>query len=145
VDSVSVRIGASREEFAAGMAEARQRFDAQLRGQQAHLGVFRDEDVQRVDIDPVLVVNNHRDVETIGAYSHSVGGAYRFEDGLGYWPPHVAEPSARRAAMTKKSKDYPGGIAQWRREATKAQGTGGHSPAPAPKKPTGKTPPKSKS
>jgi nitrite reductase/ring-hydroxylating ferredoxin subunit len=89
VDSVSVRIGASREELDAGIDAARERFDGQLQGQHAHLGVFRDEDVKRIDIDPVLVVDNHHDVETIGSATHAVGGAYNMADGLGYWPPYV--------------------------------------------------------
>jgi hypothetical protein len=91
VDSVSVPIGASREEFGAGMREARSRFDSELHAQQHHLGVFRDEDSGRVDIDPVLVVKNHHDVETIGSYTHAVGGAYHFASGDGYWPPYVKE------------------------------------------------------
>jgi hypothetical protein len=89
VDSVSVPIGASKAEFDGAMDSARQRFDGQLQGQNAHLGVFRDEDVKRIDIDPVLVVDNHHDVETIGSATHAVGGAFRFSDGNGYWPPYV--------------------------------------------------------
>jgi hypothetical protein len=89
VDSVSVRIGATREEMDAGIDEARQRFDGQLQGQQAHLGVFRDEDSGRIDIDPVLVVDNHHDVETIGSATHAVGGAYHFASGDGFWPPYI--------------------------------------------------------
>lgn len=89
VDSVSVKIGASKEEFNGAMDAARQRFDGQLQGQHAHLGVFRDEDVKRIDIDPVLVVDNHHDVETIGSATHAVGGAYHFASGDGFWPPYV--------------------------------------------------------
>ena len=57
----------------------------------AHLGVFRDEDTGRIDIDPVLVVDSLEDAEAIGAYTRNVGGAFSFGDGNGYWPPYVAE------------------------------------------------------
>jgi hypothetical protein len=53
--------------------------------------VFHDDENHRIDIDPVLVVTNRADVDTIGAATHAIGGAYNFSDGNGYWPPHVAE------------------------------------------------------
>jgi hypothetical protein len=82
-DSVSIPLDADEQLFDAAMVEARRRFDAQLSRAQHHLGVFR-------DIDPVLVVDTLHEVETIGAYTHAIGGAYYFADGNGYWPPHVA-------------------------------------------------------
>ena len=91
VSSVSVPIGASREEFDAAMDEARTRFADELRNENAHLGVFRDEDSNRIDIDPVLVVDNLDNAESVGSYTHNVGGAYAFHDGNGYWPPYVTE------------------------------------------------------
>ena len=73
------------------MDEARTRFATQLTYDQFHLGVFRDEDIGGIDIDPVLIVDNIGDVESIGAFTHAVGGAYNFADGNGYWPPHIEE------------------------------------------------------
>jgi hypothetical protein len=39
----------------------------------------------------VLVVNNLDDVESVGAYTHAIGGAYHFQSGDGFWPPHIAD------------------------------------------------------
>lgn len=94
IDSVHVRIGASREEFEAGMVEARQRFDRELSYQDHHLGVFRDDAIGTIDFDPVIVVPTLDDVETIGAYTHALGGAYNIADGNGYWPPYVTDEAA---------------------------------------------------
>lgn len=89
MDSVSVPIGATEEEFNNAMEQAKHKFGNQLRIGQTHLGVFRDEDLGQIDIDPVLIVKTLDDVETIGAYTRAVGGAYNFKDGNGYWPPYV--------------------------------------------------------
>lgn len=91
MDSVSVPIGASREEYEAAMERARIVFAGELANQDHHLGVFRDEDVGRIDIDPVLVVSTLDDVDTIGTFTRSVGGAYHFRSGDGFWPPYVSE------------------------------------------------------
>jgi len=97
-ETVSVPIGSSQEEFDAAMEQALTQFggeqDSPLWAQQAHLGVFRNDDTGNYEIDPVLVLDNLDDVEAIGAYSGSEGGAYNFKDGLGYWPPYVAEEEA---------------------------------------------------
>jgi hypothetical protein len=89
VHSVTVPVGADRATFDTAMEDARRRFDPMLRNENYHLGVFRDDAISRIDIDPVLVLDKHADVESIGAYTHAEGGAYNFADGLGYWPPHV--------------------------------------------------------
>lgn len=91
VETVSIPIGASRQEFDAAMDTARSRFGDILQREQHHLGVFRDDDMGRIDFDPVLVVLKRADVDTIGAATRAIGGAYNFSDGNGYWPPHVAE------------------------------------------------------
>jgi hypothetical protein len=91
VDTVSIPQGASREEFDAAMETARKRFRSVLEREGSHLGVFHDDDLKRIDIDPVLVVDTLDDVHTIGAATRAIGGAYNFADGNGYWPPHVAE------------------------------------------------------
>lgn len=91
VETVSIPIGSSQKDFDAAMDTARERFGPILEREQHHLGVFRDDDTGRIDFDPVLVVTNRADVDTIGAASRSIGGAYNFKDGNGYWPPHVAE------------------------------------------------------
>jgi hypothetical protein len=90
-ETVSIPEGASREEFDAAMEIARERFRPILEREGSHLGVFHDDDLKRIDIDPVLVVDTLDDVHTIGAATRAIGGAYNFADGNGYWPPHVAE------------------------------------------------------
>lgn len=90
-ETVSVPEHATQQEFNAAMGIARERFRPILERQSHHLGVFHDDENHRIDIDPVLVVTDRKDVDTIGAASHSIGGAYNFSDGNGYWPPHVAE------------------------------------------------------
>jgi hypothetical protein len=94
METVTVPIGASQEDFDAGMDEAMQRFGGDENGplwmDGAHLGVFRNEDTGTYDFDPVLVLDSVEEVEQVGAYTHGVGGAYSYADGLGYWPPYVA-------------------------------------------------------
>lgn len=89
VESVRIPSSATRQEFDAAMDTAAERFGQQLTYEGSHLGVFHDGDLGSIDIDPVTVVSKHSDVEEIGAYSHSVGGAYHFKSGDGYWPPYV--------------------------------------------------------
>lgn len=89
--TISVHESASPEAFHAAMDRAKQEFGPLLERQSHYLGVFHDDENHRIDIDPVIVVTNRSDVDTIGAASRSIGGAYNFMDGNGYWPPHVAE------------------------------------------------------
>ena len=91
MESVTVSPTASKDEFDAAMEQAKAQFGEQLRYEGSYLGVFHDDDLKRIDIDPIVVVDNLDDVEAIGAFTHAVGGAYHFSDGLGYWPPYVAE------------------------------------------------------
>lgn len=101
-ETVSVPEKASRAEFDAAMDEAKSRFADILQRESHYLGVFHDDANGRIDIDPVLVVTKSSEVETIGAATHAIGGAYKFSDGLGYWPPHVdTSPNA-----TRKRDDY---------------------------------------
>lgn len=90
-ETVSVKEGASAAEFGAAMDKAKAQFGSILERQSHYLGVFHDDENHRIDIDPVLVVTKRSDVDTIGAASHSIGGAYNFKDGNGYWPPHVGK------------------------------------------------------
>lgn len=108
---------ASDADIATAMDEARRRFADELSVQGAHLGIFHDDDLHEIDIDPVLVVDSLDDVETIGAYTHAVGGAYHFADGDGYWPPHVEEAKAAAASPVHFE-----GIGQWHSQARRAQG-----------------------
>ena len=91
-DSVVIPQDATQEQFNKAMDTARQRFGKQLSYKDHHLGVFHDNDKGTIDIDPVLVVKNAGDVQTIGAYTHAVGGAFDYATGNGYFPPHV-DPS----------------------------------------------------
>lgn len=89
--TVSVHENVTEAEFNAAMDKAKSQFSKILQRQEHHLGVFHDDENHRIDIDPVLVVTKRSDVDTIGAASHAIGGAYNFSDGNGYWPPHVSE------------------------------------------------------
>jgi len=86
---VQIPEGASAAEFSAAMDEAKARFARELEKGQHYLGVFHDDENHRIDIDPVIVVGTMHEVETIGSYSHAIGGAYHFATGDGAWPPYV--------------------------------------------------------
>ena len=73
------------------MEKAKTDFGEVLEYGQFHLGVFRNDDTGLIEIDPVVVVDNVDDVESIGLYTNAVGGAYNFGDGLGYWPPYLRD------------------------------------------------------
>lgn len=88
---VSVHPDASHEEFHAAMDHAREKYGEHLANRGHHLGVFHDADQKRIDIDPVVLLDNPKQVEEIGAHTHAVGGAYHFKSGDGFWPPHVAD------------------------------------------------------
>jgi hypothetical protein len=96
--TLSIPINASRDHFMSAMDEARKRYAHLLERANHHLGIFRDEDVNRIDFDPVVTTNNQRDAEAIGAHTRNVGGAYHFASGDGFWPPHVPESHNLSAA-----------------------------------------------
>ena len=90
---ISVPIGASKDAFNSAMDKAATQYADKLQGAQIHLGVFRDDDTGRIDVDPVAIVQTPAEVEAIGAYTHATGGAYDFATGDGYFPPHVGGES----------------------------------------------------
>lgn len=87
--TVSIPANANSEQFAAVMNHARDKFKSLLERSHHHLGIFHDADLGRIDFDPTIIVDNPHDVETIGAHTNAIGGAYHFKSGDGYWPPHV--------------------------------------------------------
>jgi pimeloyl-ACP methyl ester carboxylesterase len=89
--AVSVPEHATEAEFSAAMDQALAQFRTELEKGSRNLGIFHDDDNHRIDIDPVLVVDSHDDVESVGAYTHAIGGAYHFQSGDGFWPPHIEE------------------------------------------------------
>ena len=121
LDKVSVPEGATQAEFNKAMDQAKTRFRAELEKGQRYLGVFHDDDEGRIDIDPVVVVDSLHEVETIGAYTHAIGGAYNFADSNGYWPPYVDEPAGVAAAGDLGRKVHFAGPGQWRSQAEAAQ------------------------
>lgn len=122
--SVTVPEGAKRADFDRAMNTARSRFGEELSMDKGHLGVFHDDEGHRVDIDPVLVVGSLREVETIGAATHAIGGAYGFADGNGYWPPHVAERVAAAASPPASGGHHWRGLGDWYAGVRKTQHTG---------------------
>lgn len=91
--TVNVPVHASAEEFTAAMNKARHHYRHLLERKDHHLGVFHDADLGRIDFDPTLIVHSPHEVETIGAHTNAVGGAYNFKSGDGYWPPHITPQS----------------------------------------------------
>lgn len=89
MDTISVREHPTPQEFHAAMDQAKERYRSVLENQGSHLGVFHDDENNRIDIDPVLVVDSLHEVEAIGAATYAIGGAYHFKSGDGFWPPHV--------------------------------------------------------
>jgi hypothetical protein len=102
--SISIHPNASPEEFGQAMSQARQQFAPELSRPGHHLGVFRDEDKGTIDFDPSYVTNDPKHIETVGAYTHAVGGAYHFKSGDGFWPPHIAE--AGQAVTSAFHRNY---------------------------------------
>lgn len=130
VSTVSIPIGSTRAEFDQAMATARTQFAGELANQQHYLGVFRDEDNNRIDIDPVLVVDSIAAAESVGAYTHAVGGAYHFADGNGYWPPHIgAAHGDGQGLQGSGSVALPGGSGPAGVPGTAARAAPGLSPA----------------
>ena len=98
MDKVSVPEDASQAQFEAAMDRALKQYRPELEKGSHYLGIFHDDDNHRIDIDPVVVVDTVGEVETIGAYSHAVGGAYHFRSGDGFFPPHVDDQGTAVAA-----------------------------------------------
>ncbi|HEY2638975.1 MAG TPA: ParB N-terminal domain-containing protein [Streptosporangiaceae bacterium] len=119
LQTISVPEGGSREVFDAAMDRARVAFRDQLENGQSHLGVFHDDENNRVDIDPVTVVDSAAEAEQIGAYTHAIGGAYHFATGDGYFPPHVA--AGAQLANESATGHRWTGPGQWRSNADQVQ------------------------
>lgn len=115
--SISIPEHASYPDFSRAMDEAKDMFRPALERRGFYLGIFHDDDLSRIDIDPVAVVDTPEEVEAIGAYTRAIGGAYHFKTGDGYWPPHVAEG----AAMATPDTVHFAGPGQWRSQAEAVQ------------------------
>lgn len=60
-------------------------------GDTTHVGVFRDEDLQRIDVDPVFIARDAIGAYAVGVARHATGGAYNFATGNALWIPHLAD------------------------------------------------------
>jgi hypothetical protein len=109
LESVSVGENPTAEEWSQAMDTAMARFGDTLASQSHYLGTFHDDDLKRIDIDPVVVVDTKQQSEAIGAYTHNIGGAYNFADGNVYWPPYVDE----KVAKSMGDKTHFRGIGEW--------------------------------
>lgn len=89
IETMSIPEGATEAQFDKAMDAAFERFEPLLERAGYHLGIFRDDDTHRIDFDPVFVSDTQAHAEAVGAYSHNIGGSYRFSDGNGYFPPHI--------------------------------------------------------
>ena len=85
---------ADEDTFNAMMDRAKEEYADKLKGSEVYLGVFRDDKNNRIDFDPVTIVDTEEEVDALGAYTHAVGGAYDFSTGNGHFPPHVASLSS---------------------------------------------------
>jgi hypothetical protein len=133
METVTVPEGASKAKFETAMTEARNKFRPILERRDHYLGVFHDDDLGRIDFDPVTVVDSLDKVETIGAATRAIGGAYNFADGNGYWPPHVDDELAVAASAGMDGMDEKTsfkGPAEWKRQAKQLEGAPDAAPAP---------------
>jgi hypothetical protein len=89
IETMSVPENATEAQFEKAMDAAFQRFEPLLERAGYHLGIFHDDAHHRIDFDPVFVSDTQSQAEAIGAYTHNIGGSFRFSDGNGYWPPHI--------------------------------------------------------
>lgn len=118
-DSVSIHENPSYEDWSQAMDHARDRFHGVLRNRNHYLGVFHDDDLKRVDIDPVVISHDRDEAAKIGAYTHNIGGAYNFKDGNGYWPAHVRRrPTAAGSGGPLQFQ----GIGHWYAHAASLEG-----------------------
>ena len=116
--TTSIGEHASAAEFDRAMDSALGKYRKQLAKGGSYLGIFHDDDLGRIDIDPVTVLDTQDDVEKIGSYTGAIGGAYNFKDGNGYWPPHVAT-GAQMAG--EDEQHHWAGPGQWRSHAVAVQ------------------------
>lgn len=120
-DSVMIHEKPSYEDWSKAMDHARARFHGVLRNRNHYLGVFHDDDLKRVDIDPVVVSHDRDEAARIGAYTHNIGGAYNFKDGNGYWPAHVRRHNTAASLGTPMPFQ---GIGHWYAHAASLEGGG---------------------
>jgi hypothetical protein len=118
LDTTSIPEGASAAEFDRAMDTALGKYRKQLAKGGSYLGIFHDDDLGRIDIDPVTVLDTLQEVETIGAYTAAIGGAYHFASGDGFWPPHV--PSGAQMSAEDEQHHW-AGPGQWRSQAAAVQ------------------------
>jgi len=119
LDTTSISEHASAREFGEAMDVAKAKYGNQLAKGGSYLGIFHDDDLGRIDIDPVTVLDSLQEVETIGAWTHAIGGAYGFASGDGFWPPHV--PSGAQMSTEDDKRHHWAGPGQWRSQAVAAQ------------------------
>jgi hypothetical protein len=120
LDTTSIDEHASLAEFDQAMDVAKAKYGNQLAKGGSYLGIFHDDDLNRIDIDPVTVLDTQEEVETVGAFTHAIGGAYHFASGDGYWPPHVSSGAAMSTEDDAKRKHW-AGPGQWHSAAVAAQ------------------------
>lgn len=106
--TISVPENATQEQFNAAMDRAKEAY-GQLEHPDHYLGVFHDNDLGRIDFDPVLIADSAKDAQDIGAYTGSKGGAFTYENFQGEFAPHVpnflympsSHPDAIKSAAVK--------------------------------------------
>jgi hypothetical protein len=104
--TISEEAAEDPKQWEAAMDEARKRFKVYLQRKNHYLGVFHDDDLKRVDIDPVVVVKDPKLAEAIGIETRAVGGAYHFKTGDGLFPPHLAaNPADKLAELDSRIAD----------------------------------------
>jgi hypothetical protein len=89
IETMSIPEGSTEAQFDKAMDAAFQRFEPLLERGGYHLGIFHDDAHHRIDFDPVFVSGSQDQANAIAAYTHNIGGSFRFSDGLGYFPPHI--------------------------------------------------------
>lgn len=95
-DSIRIPEKATRAEFEKAMEDAKKRFP-QLSAADHYLGVFHDDKLGTIDIDPVVMAKTADQAEEIGAHTNAVGGAYDYATGNGLFPPVVGAAGREEA------------------------------------------------
>ncbi len=91
MSQVTVPINADRKAFDTAYNQAIKTYERVLDSEGGHLGIFHNQDTQRIEFDPVYHIEDVATTEAVGAYTHAVGGAYHFGSGYGHWMPHVVD------------------------------------------------------
>jgi hypothetical protein len=71
-----------------------------------NLGVFHDDKLGTIEIDPTIIVATTDEVDSVVAYNGATGGAYDYNSGNGYWPSGMQPKFAWLTILTNVFKGW---------------------------------------